>query len=199
MRNIGIFGESGMAKDIEDCILSNAKEINILFINKSNEKDVQLMNEDDFGFIIGIGDNKIRFEISAKNLDLNWINVISDRSIIAQEFKLGFGNYIGPGVVISQNTTMGNHCIVNCNSVIGHDTVLHSFSQIASGTCVGGAGVQIGEGAFIGLNSTIINKPIKIGSWSKVGMATLIAEDVPPGVIYQSFNKVLKFNNEKDN
>ena len=89
MRNIGIFGESGMAKDIEDCILSNSKEINILFINKSNEKDVQLMNEDDFGFIIGIGDNKIRFEISAKNPDLNWINVISDRSIIAQEFKLG--------------------------------------------------------------------------------------------------------------
>ena len=89
MRNVGIFGESGMAKDIEDCILSNTKEINILFISKSNEKDVQLMNEDDFGFIIGIGDNKIRFEISAKNPDLNWINVISDRSIIAQEFKLG--------------------------------------------------------------------------------------------------------------
>jgi UDP-3-O-[3-hydroxymyristoyl] glucosamine N-acyltransferase len=59
---------------------------------------------------------------------------------------------------------MGNHCIVNCNSSIGHDTVLKSFSQIASGVCIGGTGVEIGEGAFIGLNSTIINKPIKIGS-----------------------------------
>jgi UDP-3-O-[3-hydroxymyristoyl] glucosamine N-acyltransferase len=199
MDNIAIFGDSGMAKDIEGCLIANKNEKNIIFINESDEKDLQSMNKDNYGFIMGIGNNKIRFKIYKKYPELNWINVISNRSIIAHDFKIGFGNYIGPGVVISPNILMGNHCIVNCNSFIGHDTVLKSFSQISPGVCIGGTGVEIGEGAFIGLNSTIINKPIKVGSWSSVGIGVSLSENVLPGAIYQSFNKILKFNDEKNN
>ena len=146
-----------------------------------------------------IDENNIRFKLLKKFPDLNWVNVISERASIACDLRLGIGNYIGPGVVISQNTIIGNHCIVNCNSVIGHDTVLKSFTYISSGACIGGTGVEIGEGAFIGLNATIINKPIKIGNWSKVGLGTIVSDNVPPNTIIQSSNKVLKFNNEKNN
>jgi hypothetical protein len=96
MDNIAIFGDTGMAKDIKGCLLANKNEKNIIFINDSNEKDLQLMNKDNYGFIMGIGDNKIRFKINEKYPKLNWINVISNRSIIAHDFKIGFGNYIGP-------------------------------------------------------------------------------------------------------
>jgi len=120
------------------------------------------------------------------------------------ECKIGAGAVIGPyarlrpGADLRANCKIGNFveikkstihqgAKVNHLSYIG-DTIVGQKANIGAGTITcnydgfGKAQTEIGEGAFIGSNSSLI-APVKIGAGAYVGSATVVTRDVPENAL----------------
>jgi acetyltransferase EpsM len=73
------------------------------------------------------------------------------------------------------------HCIINTHAVIEHDCLLEAYSSVAPAGVVGG-GSTLHEGAFLGMNATLLQGR-SIGSWSIVGAAALVVANIPETVV----------------
>src|SRR5690606_21904972 len=97
---------------------------------------------DVYGCFIAIGDNytrKIMSEkITALNAEIKFINAIHPTSIIGKKVKLGDGIAIMAGVIVNSDSSIGNFCILNTNSILEHDGAMHNYSSISSGVRTGG-------------------------------------------------------------
>jgi len=133
------------------------------------------------GFFIGIGDNKVRsrrFE-EMKNMGLEPVNAIHHTANIADDAKIGKGNFIAMGAIISIGVTIGDNTIINTGTTIDHDCVIESGAHIAPGSHLGGA-VRVGKEALIGIGVNI-NRGVKVGADSVIVSGMTIIDDVPPG------------------
>jgi sugar O-acyltransferase (sialic acid O-acetyltransferase NeuD family) len=128
--------------------------------------------------------NALRKEkfLVAKSLGYELPSYISPKASILNEGAIGENcfiledNTIQPFVKIGNNVTLwsGNH--------IGHHSVIHDHTFIASHVVVSG-GVEIGEQCFIGVNATLRDH-IKIGSRCVLGAGSLILNDVEDEGVY---------------
>ena len=78
---------------------------------------------------------------------------------------------------MNANATLGAHNTLNSGVLIGHDTKTGD-NCFFSGHCAVGSNIEIGEGVFVGLNSSMKNF-LKIEDYSIVGMASNVVKDVP--------------------
>ncbi len=99
-------------------------------------------------------------------------NIISPFSVRSQRSSIGFGNFIGHGVIINNSVDIKNHCIVNSKALLEHDVIVNSFCHISTGVILNG-GVEIGEGSFIG-SGTIVREGIKIPPHSIISAGSRI-------------------------
>lgn len=164
----------------------------IYFIDDNKEKDefihgyrvigrvekLKEVNQDD-DYVIAIANNKIRKKI-AEEFKLNYVNIIHPKANVSSFVKLGAGNIILSNTSIDPNVKIFNHVIINKNNSIGHDSILHSYSQVSPGSSFGGF-VTLEEGVFIGLGSAIIPNQC-IGSWSTLGAGAVVTKDLPNNV-----------------
>lgn len=128
--------------------------------------------------------NALRKEkfLAAKSLGYELPSYISKNASVLNEGAIGENcfiledNTIQPFVKIGNNVTLwsGNH--------IGHHSVIHDHTFIASHVVVSG-GVEIGEQCFIGVNATLRDH-IKIGSRCVLGAGSLILNDVENEGVY---------------
>ncbi len=91
--------------------------------------------------------------------------------------EIGEGSIICAGSVLTTNIILGLSSIVNPNCFIGHDTVLQDYVSLMPGVHVAGE-VMLGEGVFMGLHSSIINRT-SIGEWSIIGAGATVVSDIP--------------------
>ena len=129
---------------------------------------------------LGIGSQR---EAMAKRLDaLGWhaATLIHPSVICARDAKIGAGVYIAAFSVISCNTTIGNHVVVNHRVAIGHDACVDDFATICAGAQVNGA-CKIGRMAFIGSNASVVQCRA-VGPNAVVAANSLAVQSVPPGV-----------------
>lgn len=120
---------------------------------------------------IAIGDNKLRNNIVTKlssNPKLFFPNIVHPNiSWIHSKFnKIGFGNYIGEGVIGTVNISIGNFNMINTGCLLSHDTEIGSFCNLLHGVKItSGAtllnSVFIGAGACI-VSNVLIDSAIKI-------------------------------------
>ena len=138
-----------------------------------------LENETDY--IIAIGDNKDRERIALmleKESSCRAINVIHPSAIISPGVTLGYGNFIGAGVIIDTDTNVGNHTIINTGTTVGHDVTIQDYVQVSPGSSLTGH-VTVEKGAFIGARAVVI--PGKtIGAYAVVGAGSVVINDIPP-------------------
>jgi sugar O-acyltransferase (sialic acid O-acetyltransferase NeuD family) len=128
--------------------------------------------------------NAVRKEkfFAAKELGYKLVSFISSRATVLNEGRIGENcfifedNTIQPFVMIGNNVTLwsGNH--------IGHHSVIHDHTFIASHVVVSG-GVEIGEQCFVGVNATLRDH-IKIGDRCVVGAGALLLADAAPESVY---------------
>lgn len=128
--------------------------------------------------------NKIRKEkfLAAKEKGYRIASYISSRATLLNNGQIGENcfiledNTIQPFVKIGNNVTLwsGNH--------IGHHSVIHDHTFIASHAVISG-GVVIGEQCFIGVNATLRDH-IKIGDKCVVGAGALLLSDSEPEGVY---------------
>jgi sugar O-acyltransferase (sialic acid O-acetyltransferase NeuD family) len=134
--------------------------------------------ENNFQFILGIGDNKLRhkigIEVARRNETI--LNVIDPTASLSKFFEIGKGNFIARQVSVNTLTTIGDFCILNSGSIIENECQLADGVHIAPGAVLAG-NVQIGENSFIGANS-VVKQGVKIGKNVIVGAGSVIINDI---------------------
>jgi sugar O-acyltransferase (sialic acid O-acetyltransferase NeuD family) len=201
MENIIIIGASGHAKVIVDIIerenkyriegfLDTYKQIGEkLFdydiLGTEDDLDHILTENNIYGCFIAIGDNYTRKVMAEKIIALNprikFINAIHPTAIIGKKVTLGQGIAIMPGVVINSDSNIGNFCILNTNSSLGHEGIMENYSSIASGVRSGG-NLLLMECSAISIGATVIEN-ITIENNSVIGAGALVNKNIPSFVV----------------
>ncbi|GAA3606949.1 acetyltransferase [Flavivirga amylovorans] len=201
MKKIVIIGASGHAKVIID-IIEKRNEYQIIgLIDSYKEPSQKIMGypilgkeslipelmekQNVIGGIMAIGDNWSRKKVRdvIKNLapKFKFLPAIHPNAILCNNLKIEPGVVIMAGVIVNAASTIKEFCILNTNSSLGHDSVMHHFSSLAPSSAIGGH-VSIGAFSAVSMGTTIIQN-ITIGIHTIIGAGSLVLKDIGNNII----------------
>lgn len=178
-----LFGASGHAKVVMDCLESTGQSVSYLIDDDATKtvfKEKKVIRLLDFGqksnVIVTIGDNMIRKKI-VENNTFSYSTAIHSSAIISKSVKIGLGSAVIHNAIIQSDTTIGMHCIINTKASIDHDCIIDNYVHIAPGATLCG-NVSVGECTLIGAGATVI-PGVKIGKNVIVGAGSVVINDIP--------------------
>lgn len=203
MKKIAIYGAGGFGREIA-CLINKINEKSPIWElvgffddgkNKGTKNEygevlggINEVNEypEDLAIAIAIASPKIVEKIVSNitSSKIYYPNIIAPDVIYLDEknVRIGKGNIICSGCLISCNVNLGNFNILNGFIPIGHDTTIGSFNSIMPSVKVSGE-VLIGDRNFFGVNSVILQQ-IKIGNDTVIGANSLIIRKTKDGMTY---------------
>lgn len=186
-----IIGAGGHAKVIADIVVKN-EDILLGFLDDNKAKDTMVISNykvigkvcdcvkiqeanPEIKFVIAIGDNKKRSEVS-KKYNLLYYTAIHLSATIAIDVSIQEGTVVMANAVINPNTKIGKHCIINTGAIIEHDNKIGDFTHISPNATLAGT-VEIGSYTHIGAGATIRNN-IKIGTDVVIGAGAVVVKNI---------------------
>lgn len=181
-----IIGAGGHGKVIADIALKN-KIQNIVFVDDNingecmnfpiigNAEILQQLDDGRTGFIIAIGNNKIR-NIFSETYNLPWVSLIHPSAQIGSHVHIECGTVVMAGAIINANTLIGSHCIINTCAVIEHDNIIENTVHISPNAALAG-NVYIGKETHVGIGATVINN-LKICANCQIGAGAVVIHDI---------------------
>ena len=151
-------------------------------------RGIEIKTEDEMSvngeyFIVAIGDNELRAQLTNKYLENGGLLIpalVHPTVVKSPTASIDIGSVALPGSIIGANAQIGKGAILNSNSVIEHDCKVGDFAHISVGVILGGD-VCVGEQAQIGLGAVVYPRG-RIGAKSIVGAGAVVVRDVPPGI-----------------
>jgi sugar O-acyltransferase (sialic acid O-acetyltransferase NeuD family) len=148
-------------------------------------------------FCCAIGDNKARARMAQAAAEYRWqpATLVHRSAVIDDSVEIGAGSFVGPMVVVSWNTIIGAHVVIDAHASIGHNAVLMDFCEVFAGARING-NCQVGEYALVGCNGTLL-PGTSVGRGAVVGANSLahgiVAPDttvigVPPRIVRRGMN-----------
>lgn len=202
MKRIGIFGASGMAREIGDIAWELGFEP-IYVVRDSTDLETdeftqKIILESDvdrhvyMDYVIGIGDNGIRQRIALRYAErLRFANLIHPSASFGKgqreliEAKRGV--IVCAGVRFTNHIQVGDFCIFNLNSTISHDAVIDEYVYVAPGAHITG-NVHVGARSWIGTGVAINQGGDKskryIGADTTIGSGAVVVKDCEPNAVY---------------
>ena len=150
-------------------------------------KDTQRLINEGYYFIYTI------YKIGGQEERIKWfkdLNIPDDRlatfihpmAYVAPNSTLMPGCVVMPGATVSGNTTIGKCSILMNGAAIGHDNSIADHCFFTAKSCLG-SWLNIGEGAWIGLNATIRGKA-SIGKYAAIGVGSVLTKSVGDGELW---------------
>jgi sugar O-acyltransferase (sialic acid O-acetyltransferase NeuD family) len=179
-----LYGGSGHAKVIAECIEANQERVEGIFDDNPDFKglnDIPFLGnyqveKHEYPLIISIGDNKIRKVIAGEVRNLFGI-VKHPSSNVSSTVIIGEGTVVFHNVILQVDCKIGKHVILNSGASIDHECSLGDYVHISPQATLCG-NVRVGEGTQIGAGATIL-PGIIIGNWATIGAGSVIIRDVP--------------------
>lgn len=142
---------------------------------------------DSYDFFVALSYSKlnaVRKEkfLAAKEMGYKLVSFISSRATVLNEGRIGENCFIFEDNTIQPFVKIGNNVTLWSGNHIGHHSVIHDHTFIASHVVISG-GVEIGEQCFVGVNATLRDH-IKIGDRCVVGAGALLLADAAPEGVY---------------
>ena len=136
--------------------------------------------------VIGVGHPIIKKKIIQKlsgNAKLNFPNLIHPMVEIEPRFvKLGIGNILTKGVIMTCDIEIGDFNLFNWNCTVGHDTTIGSYNVILPGSSISGR-VKMGDSCLVGTCASIIEN-IVIGSNIFIGAGAVVTRSITQEGVY---------------
>lgn len=128
--------------------------------------------------------NAIRKEkfLAAKEKGYNLVSFVSSHATVLNGRQIGENCFIFEDNTIQPFVRIGNNVTLWSGNHIGHHSVIHDHTFIASHVVVSGS-VEIGEQCFVGVNATLRDH-IKVGDRCVVGAGALLLGDTDPEGVY---------------
>lgn len=133
----------------------------------------------------GVGDPSLKKRLveKTKQFGFQFADTLVHPSVfISKRNRLGIGNVICEGTIITTNVVIKDFVIINRRVNISHDDIIEDYVTVSPGVNIAG-NVTIQEGAYIGIGSSLREK-ITIGSWSIVGGGAFVKDDIPGNSLY---------------
>lgn len=149
-------------------------------------------------FLLTMGDNKIRTEISnrLRQLGGNVPTLIHPLSVISRFANISsIGVYISPFTYVQADSSIGDNTVLLSHVNISHTTHIGNSCFIAGGSIIG-AYTDVKDFVFVGQGVlTISGKVPTIGEKAYIGARSLITHEVPAhAVMAGSPAKVIRYN-----
>lgn len=146
--------------------------------------------------IIAIGDNYLRKKktamINSHSIDFSYVSAVHPSTIVGKNVCIGNGTVIMAGVIVNNDTAIGEHCYLSTKASLEHDSVLGDFSSLSPGVTTGGH-TKVGFCTAIGLGANILHGKT-IGDHSVIGSGSLVTKDIESYVVaYGIPAKIVRF------
>ena len=134
-------------------------------------------------WVIAVSNPKDKREIhdSLAEYNLKYATLVHPTAKISKNVTIGDGTMINYGCIVSVNVVLKSQIYLNMRTVIGHDTVIKSFTTCLI-DCIVAGNVLINEGVLLGSNCVIKEKKT-VGKNSKISMGAAVFFDVDDDVI----------------
>jgi len=195
MKSLAILGGSGHGKVIADtALVAGWEEVTFFddaWPNKSSvgrwsvigTTKTLLGSMVDFdAMIVGIGDNRVRFEkhamLAAAGAPL--VTLIHPAAVVSAFAQIGMGSVICAGAIVNVDAALGVGIIVNTGATVDHDCQLADGVHVAPGAHLSGD-VHVGACSWIGVG-VYVKQGVRIGYDVIVGAGAVVVSDIPDGV-----------------
>lgn len=129
----------------------------------------------DFRFIIGIGNNAVRRQLS-EQYALSWYTAIHPSAVISPSATIEEGTAVMANAVVNAAARVGKHTIINTAAIIEHDNNIGDYCHISPRAALGGT-VRIGNDTHIGIGAVVINN-IEICHHCIIGAGAAVIRDI---------------------
>ena len=197
MKEIILLGAGGHAAVIIDILkaqIAKGEKIKIKgLLDDSNKKEcmgypilgstleANEFNEENTYFIIAIGSNQVRYNLSEKYGHLKFFTAIHPSAIIGSQVAIGDGTVVMPNAVINANSQIGQHVIINTGAIVEHDNLIGDYVHLSPRATLCG-GVTVGQMTHVGAGATVIQGKV-IGKNSIIGAGATVITDIPDEVV----------------
>jgi sugar O-acyltransferase (sialic acid O-acetyltransferase NeuD family) len=202
MKDIGIFGTSGHARELGDIACDLGYRV-IYVARDQPELDAwsfpsEAMLESDIAghrnmkFTIGIGENALRQKVAQRFADtLRFVNLLHPSATFGQRQRDAIesrqGVIVCAGVSFTNNIRVGDFTVFNRNATVGHDVIVEDFVHVAPGACISG-NVHLGARCWIGagavINQGTAGAKLLIGSDTIIGSGSVVIKTCEPNAVY---------------
>lgn len=120
-------------------------------------------------------EERVNLLLSYEIAPSRFANFVHPMVYMAKSATMGVGNVILSHTSIFSNVRVGNYNVFYSGSIIGHDTQIGNYNFFST-VDVGSENV-VGDGVFIGMNSTIRGE-LNIGDYAFIGMGSNVVSNV---------------------
>jgi sugar O-acyltransferase (sialic acid O-acetyltransferase NeuD family) len=200
VRDIGIFGTSGHAREVADVAFDLGFRPIFIAHDRaaidgwSFEDDVVLetdLGRRDWKFAIGIGDNARRQAVASRHASLAYVTLIHPTATFGRaqraRVEASRGGVVCAGARLTNNIAVGDFVVFNRDANVGHDVGIGDYAHLAPCACVSG-NVRIGARAWIGAG-VVVNQgtsalPLSIGDDAVIGSGAVVVADCDAHGVY---------------
>lgn len=151
-------------------------------VARSLDEVVKHSSSSPLPYVCGVGfpETKRSFALRVENLShVPSEPIVHRASEVSGSAAIGAGSVIQAHAFVSPEVQLGKHVYAGYGVLIGHDTVVGSYSSLFPGCFVGGD-VVIGDRTMIGANATVL-QGVTIGQKCEVGAGAVVTRDVEDG------------------
>ena len=142
-------------------------------------------SRDEIGFCVAIGNPhgrvRLNFHEMLSSEGLSAITIAHPAAVIANDAIIGEGSQILAGAIIASEAKVGRQCIINCNSLVEHETILDDAVEIAPAATVLGL-TRVGVNTMVGAGATVLSR-LRIGNDVTIGAGAVVGEDIADGEV----------------
>lgn len=131
--------------------------------------------------VFALGHPSIKLSVISKIVNSNlFFPVLVHPNVLfgSAEFNdIGEGSIVTAGNIITVNTKIGRHVILNLGCTVGHDSIIEDFCSFMPSVSVSGE-VKIQKGVYVGTGAKIINQ-LEIGENTIIGAGAVVSKSLP--------------------
>lgn len=132
---------------------------------------------------IAVGEPALRSVLLAKAKGMGLIpsTIVSPKAFVSPLAAIGSGSIVAPFASIQSLAVVRDNVSINTQAIIGHHVSIGHGAVISSQVNLGGS-CTVGDCSYIGMGACIL-EGICVGSWSVLGMGSVLYKDIPDEMI----------------